>query len=168
MPIRPELRKFYRTPQWRAACALVRIRAQGRCEHCGKPVDKWVAVMRDNTGRWNEKLPGFYPGAFSISCGDPLDSLLRRNEKKAWFKDWRGPDGSPAKKPTQGRAYIIKRPFSFAHVDHTPGHDDPSNVLGLCDRCHLIHDKEHHKDMRRIRKDGARPLFALVAALDAL
>jgi 5-methylcytosine-specific restriction endonuclease McrA len=35
MPIRPEYRHFYRTPEWRAARAAVRQRAGDDCERCG-------------------------------------------------------------------------------------------------------------------------------------
>lgn len=35
MPIRRELRKFYTTPEWKAARAEVRERAGDRCEQCG-------------------------------------------------------------------------------------------------------------------------------------
>jgi hypothetical protein len=35
MPIRPELRHFYRTPEWFAAREAVRKRAGDRCENCG-------------------------------------------------------------------------------------------------------------------------------------
>lgn len=35
MPIRADLRHFYRTPGWRAARAAVRERAGDRCEQCG-------------------------------------------------------------------------------------------------------------------------------------
>src|SRR5579862_53980 len=36
MPIRPELRHHYRTPEWQAARAAVRERAGDRCEQCGR------------------------------------------------------------------------------------------------------------------------------------
>jgi len=37
MPIRTELRHFYRTPEWKAARAACRDRARDRCEQCGQP-----------------------------------------------------------------------------------------------------------------------------------
>lgn len=36
MPIRKELRHFYRTPEWRMARAACRSRANDRCERCGR------------------------------------------------------------------------------------------------------------------------------------
>src|SRR5580692_5977948 len=35
MPIRKELRHFYRTPEWKAAREACRERAGDRCEQCG-------------------------------------------------------------------------------------------------------------------------------------
>ncbi len=35
MPIRKELRKFYRTPEWYAAREAVKSRSNDRCERCG-------------------------------------------------------------------------------------------------------------------------------------
>lgn len=35
MPIRPELRHFYRTPEWIEAREAVARRSEGRCEWCG-------------------------------------------------------------------------------------------------------------------------------------
>ncbi len=36
MPIRPELRHFYSTPEWQAARAACRERAGDHCEKCGR------------------------------------------------------------------------------------------------------------------------------------
>lgn len=35
--------------------------------------------------------------------------------------------------------------LTVAHLDHTPENCDPSNMLALCQRCHLRNDIEHHK-----------------------
>lgn len=43
MPIRAELRHFYRTPKWKAARAACRERAGDRCEQCGR---KNGAILR--------------------------------------------------------------------------------------------------------------------------
>ncbi len=46
MPIRPELRKFYRTPEWYAAREAVKFRAKDRCERCGD-LNHTVVLRRD-------------------------------------------------------------------------------------------------------------------------
>lgn len=52
MPIRPELRPFYRSLKWRAIRARVLARADGICEWCGKPDRKHVWVALDGSGQW--------------------------------------------------------------------------------------------------------------------
>lgn len=42
MPIRRELRKFYRGPAWQAARAACRERAGDRCEQCGLSNGTWT------------------------------------------------------------------------------------------------------------------------------
>jgi 5-methylcytosine-specific restriction endonuclease McrA len=44
MPIRPELRHFYQTPEWFAARKACRERAGDRCEHCGA-TNETIAVL---------------------------------------------------------------------------------------------------------------------------
>lgn len=41
MPIRPDLRHFYRGPAWQEVRARIRERAGDKCEHCGKPNGIW-------------------------------------------------------------------------------------------------------------------------------
>lgn len=52
MPIRPENRHFYKTPEWKAAKAAVIQRASGKCEHCGVPNGE--LIIRDRDGDWVE------------------------------------------------------------------------------------------------------------------
>ncbi len=52
MPIRRELRPFYRSLEWRAIRARVLARAGGVCEWCGKPDRKHVWVALDGSGQW--------------------------------------------------------------------------------------------------------------------
>jgi hypothetical protein len=50
MPIRKELRHFYRTPQWFAARIAVRKRAGDRCEHCNAS-NGTTAMLRSSRRR---------------------------------------------------------------------------------------------------------------------
>ena len=40
--------------------------------------------------------------------------------------------------------------LAAAHLDHDPGNNRLRNLRGLCQRCHLIHDRPHHLAQRRI------------------
>lgn len=51
--------------------------------------------------------------------------------------------------------------LGVAHLDHNPQNNGDDNLAALCRRCHLIHDKLHHKETRSARKDAARPLLAI-------
>lgn len=37
-----------------------------------------------------------------------------------------------------------KRTMSVHHIDHTPEHSDPLNLIALCAACHLRRDAPHH------------------------
>ncbi len=41
MPIRADLRHFYRTPEWKAARAACREQAGDRCDRCGESNGTW-------------------------------------------------------------------------------------------------------------------------------
>lgn len=55
MPIRPELRKFYRGPAWKETRERILRRARNRCEGCRVPNRK--KVFR-NRGMWRFTYPG--------------------------------------------------------------------------------------------------------------
>lgn len=50
----------------------------------------------------------------------------------------------------------IKIVLTIAHLDHVPEHCEMSNLLALCQKCHLDHDRPHHQreaaKTRRARK----------------
>lgn len=37
-----------------------------------------------------------------------------------------------------------KRTMSVHHLDHMPAHSDPSNLIALCAKCHLLRDLPWH------------------------
>lgn len=46
----------------------------------------------------------------------------------------------------------IKIVLTIAHLDHDTNNNDYSNLKALCQKCHLIYDKEHHaKNSRETR-----------------
>lgn len=61
---------------------------------------------------------------------------------------WRGADGQfhPGLSTTPiEAAKLIRIVLTIAHLDHDTNHNDPSNLVALCQQCHLRHDREHHR-----------------------
>lgn len=129
MPIRPELRGFYPI-DWKQLSAVIRFeRAKGRCETCGRPHGRQIQHLGD--GRWWDE------------------------ERNAW-RDGRGRP-LPRFKPSDGLAVRhTKVVLATAHLDHDPTNNPPRNLKALCQRCHMLHDREEHRRQRwltlRMRK----------------
>jgi hypothetical protein len=56
--------------------------------------------------------------------------------------------------------------LTVAHLDHTPEHCDPANLRGICQRCHLAYDVDHHaataaRTRAQAAAAGMAPLFDL-------
>lgn len=51
--------------------------------------------------------------------------------------------------------------LTVAHLDHDPSHNEPSNLLAMCQRCHLAYDAEEHRlqasHTRAVRAAGDTP-----------
>lgn len=56
---------------------------------------------------------------------------------------------------------IIQIVLTVAHLDHDPQNNNPENLRALCQRCHLRHDIEQHRESRRNNKK--LPLFERIA-----
>ena len=48
------------------------------------------------------------------------------------------------------KGYVI---LTVAHLDHQPENVKDSNLLALCQRCHLRYDTEHHNRTRKRCRD---------------
>jgi hypothetical protein len=46
--------------------------------------------------------------------------------------------------PEKGRVYLINRSLTTAHLDHNPANLEDSNIVSLCEHCHLKADAHHH------------------------
>ncbi len=117
MPIAKELRWLYPI-DWPQISRWVRFeRAGGRCEQCGRPHNRRVRQLAD--GRWL--------GADGA---------------------WRDDTGQAARWPDlvdyagAREAWVI---LAAAHLDHDPANSDGGNLRCLCQRCHLAHDRAHHR-----------------------
>jgi hypothetical protein len=121
MPIRPEFRPLY-PPDWPALSRRVRFeRAGGRCQGCARPHLAHVRCLPD--GRW-------------------FDETART---------WRDRLGRPARWPDLIDAVNVRQTrvvLAAAHLDNDPANNRLANLRGLCQRCHLLHDRPFHLAQR--------------------
>jgi hypothetical protein len=117
MPIRPEFRALY-PPNWPALSRRVRFeRAGGRCQGCGRPHLAKVRCLPD--GRW-------------------FDETART---------WRDRRGRPARWPDlidAAQVRLTRVVLAAAHMDSNPANNRLANLKGLCQRCHMLHDRPFH------------------------
>ncbi len=129
MPIRREHRGFYPI-DWRELSAVIRFgRAGGRCECCGRPHGRTVIHLGD--GRWWDEARGAW------RCGRGRALRLRRPPV--------GGIGPP------GRSTRVV--LATAHLDHDTANNAAANLAALCQRCHMLHDREEHARRRRALGD---------------
>jgi hypothetical protein len=121
MPIRPEFRTLY-PPNWPALSRRVRFeRAGGRCQGCGRPHLARVRCLPD--GRW-------------------FDEIART---------WRDRRGRPARWPDlidAAHVRLTRVVLAAAHLDSNPANNRLANLKGLCQRCHMLHDRPFHLAQR--------------------
>lgn len=124
MPIKPGLKGFYPI-DWRELSDVIRFgRAKGRCEQCERPHGQTISHLGD--GRWF----------------DPDEEVWRDGQGRVVdFVDFR--DLGPALRQTR----IV---LATAHLDHDPTNNRPGNLKALCQRCHLLHDRDEHRKQTRV------------------
>ena len=123
MPIRPEYKWFYPI-DWPQLSAVIRFeRAKGRCERCGRPHGREIQHLGD--GRW-------------------------------WDEDertWRNGRGRALSRLAQqvGDGVAVRTTMvalAAAHLDHDPTNNRLRNLRALCQRCHMLCDREEHRRRR--------------------
>jgi 5-methylcytosine-specific restriction endonuclease McrA len=72
-------------------------------------------------------------------CGVP-NRVWRNHRTDAWTHD-----AGLAEAWLLDGDKIARIVLTVAHLDHTPEHNDPTNLRALCQRCHLAHDREQHR-----------------------
>lgn len=121
MPIRSELRTLYPS-NWAALSRRIRFeRAGGRCQGCGRPHLARVRCLPD--GRWFDETAG----------------------------TWRDRRGRVARWPDLIDAVhfrLTRVVLAAAHLDNDPANNRLSNLKGLCQRCHMLHDRPFHLAQR--------------------
>jgi hypothetical protein len=152
MPIRPELRPFYRTQQYKAARAAARERAGDRCEQCGAP--NRVVVLR----------------AFSYWTPSTLEATVffmrgRIRGREVTVLPWHYRDVvQESHFPWHDGMKWVAIQCGAAHLNNVAGDDRLENLAWLCRGCHLNRDKSFHHLTRATRKDATRPLLAKTQA----
>ncbi len=122
MPIRPEYRWLYPI-DWPQLSALIRFgRANGRCEGCGRPHGRVVCHLGD--GRWWDPERGAWR--------DGQGRALRRVDAENLL----------------AHVSTTRVVLATAHRDHDPTNNRPRNLAALCQRCHMLHDREEHRRRR--------------------
>ena len=90
-------------------------------------------------------------------AADPTARRFSTSETRLWWDEerhtWRNgrgrpvarlqaPDGTTATRTTR----VV---LATAHLDHNPMNNHPRNLAALCQRCHILHDKEEEHRRRR-------------------
>jgi hypothetical protein len=140
MPIRPELRHFYRGPGWRAARKRILARAGGTFDAGGKYNGD---ANCENCGARDRSMGYFHRDRF-VMCDTRKMLLLHRISV---------PD-----------LKLSQIQIGCAHKNHRAGDDRDENLAGWCRRCHLLYDQDHHAFTRATRKDAAWPLLVVASA----
>ena len=123
MPIRAELRPLY-PPHWRTLSLWVRFeRAGGRCQECSRRHLTVIRCLPD--GRWFDEVERLWRNSRGRPCPSPdmVDALGLRTTRVV---------------------------LAAAHLDHNPSHNQRRNLKAFCQRCHMRHDRDHHRMQRWI------------------
>lgn len=129
MPIKPENRALY-PANWRAISERIRFqRAGGRCECTGECGEEHAMTM--DTPVYNERTG-------STMRRTRVDTRCRARHSRPH--------------PLTGSNVVL----TTAHLDHNPLACADSNLLAMCQRCHLRYDHEHHAEQRSATKAKAR------------
>ena len=121
MPIRREFRKMYPT-NWATLSHRVRFElGGGRCHRCARPHLAKVRCLPD--GRWFDEAAHI----------------------------WRDRRGRPARWPDLIDTAHVRETrvvLAAAHLDNDPTNNRLTNLKGLCQRCHMLHDRPFHLAQR--------------------
>ena len=139
MPIRREHRHSYPI-DWPQLSAIIRfVRAQSRCEGCGRPHMQDVQHLGDRL-QW----------------------------KAVRWRDGRGHLGRHAL-PHEGLAAgwvkLTRVVQATAHHNHDTADNADANLAALCQRCHMLRDWPEHQHRRRITLRARRVIGDLFSGI---
>lgn len=121
MPVKPENKARY-PHNWKEIRAAILHRAGHKCEFCG--VQNHEKVIR---GLADGDIPAF------IYADTPDFTIFNAETGKEI--------GETGFFWNNGETKIV---LTIAHLDHTPENNDPENLRALCQRCHILYDRDHH------------------------
>lgn len=104
----------------------------------------WKQIRKDILQRANNKCE---------FCGVDNYSEGYRDKDGNFIKS----EGMQQEADTLDGEKIIRIVLTIAHLDHDPQNNDYNNLRALCQRCHLRHDIEQHRQNRI--KNKKLPLF---------
>lgn len=119
---------------WREIRASIVARAEHRCECTGECGE--VHEHRPDDARARCSAPN------GLSIVRDTDHLSR------W---WLHGCGSGCTVEPCGAIRVV---LTVAHLDHIESNNDPANLRALCQRCHLLLDREDNARRRRERRDA--------------
>ena len=109
---------------WKQLSAVIRFeRAKGRCEGCGRPHGGIICHLGD--GRWWDPQRQVWRDGQGRRVGRVLEV-----------------------EGLQEQVRTTRVVLATAHRDHDPTNNRPRNLVALCQRCHLQHDREEHRRRR--------------------
>jgi hypothetical protein len=124
--MKKEHRKKYHT-NWEMISMDIRInRAGNRCEKCN--VKNKDLIRRTHTDKWIQ-VP------FEVM--EQLDDIRNRNYREFL--------------QTLKACGIVQIVLTVAHLDQDPSNNDYSNLMALCQRCHLNHDRSFNVAKMRMK-----------------
>jgi hypothetical protein len=147
MPVKPENRHHYTTPEYKAAREVVRKRAGGRCE-----CDGLCGLKHEQP--------------FAGRCCAPNRTRVLRDptEPSRW---WSVETGYPCSLIDDGVEFVMVT-LTTAHLDHDAGTNDPARMRHLCNLCHLRYDAAHHAETAKATRARKREAAAVEAGQKAL
>lgn len=139
-------------PDWKAISKRIRTeRAKNRCEWCSAPNKSFIY-------RWED---GTWESAHGVAV--QYYKHDEDNVRNGYPEEWNNPfeilrhmrdnacDGDKI-------TYIV---LTVAHIDHDKTNNDDANLVALCQRCHLNHDRKQHAENRRNGRNWKRNQTAL-------
>lgn len=120
LAMKKEHKKRY-PDNWDFISAFIRLeRARNKCERCG--INNGLHIIRMKYGKWREA----------------------NTEEMQALTEWK-----EVTKDTHHRACkklgITKIILTVAHLNHNEKDNSHSNLLALCQRCHLMHDRQDNQ-----------------------
>ena len=117
---------------WKAIRAEILRRAEDRCERCRAPNGADIA-----------RGAGTCADTYMLEDGSVFDA-----------------DTGEALGKARGSEYdvesFVRVVLTVAHLDHVEANNDPSNLQGLCQRCHLRHDAKDNAQRRKANRAARR------------